>query len=147
MDVPFYEIIFELNDLDQVARTLLEKSKVKIFLFEGEMGAGKTTLIKELCKVLESTDHFSSPTYSIVNEYEMPGGKIYHFDLYRCKGVEELMDLGIEEYLDSGNYCFIEWPELAENLIEGEYVKVVLKVEDGRRRISAVKNSDLNSNF
>jgi tRNA threonylcarbamoyladenosine biosynthesis protein TsaE len=139
MDVPFYEIVFELRDLNQVAKTLLEKSKEKIFLFEGEMGAGKTTLIKELCKVLGSHDHFSSPTYSIVNEYEMPGGKIYHFDLYRCKGIEELMDLGMEEYLDSGNYCFIEWPELAENLIEGEYVKVHLLVEGGRRLITADK--------
>src|SRR5688500_11060053 len=106
MKAPFIDIVFKLNDLKQVAKTLLEKSGSKIFLFEGEMGSGKTTLIKEMCKQLGSHDHFSSPTYSIVNEYAFPGGRIFHFDLYRVSRVEELLDLGIEEYLDSGQYCF-----------------------------------------
>ena len=142
MDVPFYDIVFELNDLNQVGKTLLEKSKAKIFLFNGPMGSGKTTLIKELCKILGSKDHFSSPTYSIVNEYSMPGGKIFHFDLYRAATTIELMDLGIEEYLDSGNYCFIEWPELAENLIESDYIKVTLVVEGDKRRLKAYLNKN-----
>jgi len=137
MDVAFYDVAFELDDLSKVAKTLLGKSKCRIFLFEGEMGAGKTTLIKELCKVLGSHDHFSSPTFSIVNEYKMPGGKIYHFDLYRVRAYEELLDIGIEEYLDSGQYCFVEWPALVENLIESEFVKVELRVEGEKRRIIA----------
>jgi tRNA threonylcarbamoyladenosine biosynthesis protein TsaE len=137
MKAPFCDIVFKLNDLKQVAKTLLEKSGSKIFLFEGEMGSGKTTLIKEMCKQLGSHDHFSSPTYSIVNEYAFPGGRIFHLDLYRVSRVEELLDLGIEEYLDSGQYCLIEWPSLAENLIEDDYVRVVITVKEEKRALRA----------
>jgi tRNA threonylcarbamoyladenosine biosynthesis protein TsaE len=113
-----------------------------IFLFEAPMGAGKTTLIKAMCKHLGSSDHFSSPTYSIVNEYAFPGGKIYHFDLYRLKQVEELLDLGIEELLDSGAYCFIEWPELAASLISAEHIRVSISSDQTRRLLDASRIKD-----
>src|SRR4051812_29961144 len=88
------------KDLPLVAKSLLDfASQQKIFLLDGQMGAGKTTLIKALARALNSVDAFSSPTYSIVNEYKYPGGKIYHFDLYRLRSVDELFDLGIEEYI------------------------------------------------
>jgi tRNA threonylcarbamoyladenosine biosynthesis protein TsaE len=134
---PVLDIGFTLKDLTAVARGLLAIAKARIFLFDAPMGAGKTTLIKEMCSLLGSEDNFSSPTFSIVNEYAYGEGKIYHLDLYRVKNVEELFDIGIEEYLDSGNYCFIEWPALAENLVESEYVKVDIEVNIDHRRLRA----------
>jgi tRNA threonylcarbamoyladenosine biosynthesis protein TsaE len=114
-----------LEELGRAAKTILDfAGERRIFLLFAPMGAGKTTLIKEMCKVLGATDSLSSPTYSIVNEYSYPEGKIYHFDLYRLKDQEELLDLGIEEYLDSGHYCFFEWPELVLNFIDKSCVKV-----------------------
>ncbi|MBA2612324.1 MAG: tRNA (adenosine(37)-N6)-threonylcarbamoyltransferase complex ATPase subunit type 1 TsaE [Bacteroidetes bacterium] len=123
------------NELNTgLAKHLLELyGDYKIVLCYAPMGAGKTTLIKEFCKALGSTDNFGSPTYSIVNEYKYPGGKIFHFDLYRLKNKEELMDLGIEEYLDSGHYCFFEWPELAEDLIKSKYKKIEIEVNENIR--------------
>ena len=86
----------------------------KVVLFYGEMGAGKTTLIKEICAQLGVTDGMSSPTFALVNEYHTKDNStIYHFDLYRIKNIEECLDMGMEEYIQSGNYCFIEWPEIA----------------------------------
>jgi tRNA threonylcarbamoyladenosine biosynthesis protein TsaE len=110
---------------------------IKVFAFNGEMGSGKTTFIKELCKVLGSDDDFSSPTYSIVNEYRMPGGKIFHFDLYRIKNAEELFDIGLEEYLQSGNYCFIEWPALAESFFLTPYLRTIIRQEQNNRYFCA----------
>jgi tRNA threonylcarbamoyladenosine biosynthesis protein TsaE len=112
----------------------------KIFLFEGPMGSGKTTIIKEMARHLKSSDHFSSPTYSLVNDYAYPGGKIFHFDLYRLKNVEELLDLGIEEQLYSSNYCFIEWPALTRDLLHSNYVEVVLKTEGETRWLRAMNH-------
>jgi len=109
----------------------------KIFVVNGPMGAGKTTLIKEFCKALNSKDSFSSPTYSIVNEYSYPGGKIFHFDLYRIEKPEQLLDIGMEEYLDSGQYCFIEWPSLALPLIPGSYVELTISPDEQDRWLSA----------
>lgn len=118
------------SELNEVAKKILSLDKnAKIFLFDAPMGAGKTTLIKQLCKQLGSHDNFGSPSYSIVNEYSYANGKIYHFDLYRLKSVDELYDLGIEEYLDSGNYCFFEWPELLEELIKISYKKIKIEVD------------------
>lgn len=125
---------FTLDTIADVAgKLLLLDPEQRIFLFEAEMGAGKTTLIKELCKKLKSNDNFSSPTFSIVNEYIYPGGKIFHFDLYRVKSTEELLDIGFDDYINSGNYCFIEWPELAKDILdEGSVVVKILQAENKR---------------
>ncbi len=129
----------DLSGLPEVARALLNfAGPERIFLFDAAMGAGKTTLIKEMCRQLGCTDALSSPTYSIVNEYNSPTGKIYHFDLYRLKDQEELLDLGIEDYLDGKHYCFLEWPELAENFLAGNYVKILIHVNENIRYIRAV---------
>jgi tRNA threonylcarbamoyladenosine biosynthesis protein TsaE len=103
------------------------------------MGAGKTTIIKELCIAIGSNDNFSSPTYSIVNEYIYPGGKIYHFDLYRLNSLDELFDIGIEEYLYSGHYCIFEWPQLVEDLINVNYKKIEIEVNENIRYIRIIK--------
>ncbi len=110
----------------------------KVVLFYGEMGAGKTTLIKEISKQLGVTDNMSSPTFALVNEYHTKdSGLIYHFDLYRIKNIEECLDMGMEEYLYSGNYCFIEWPEVALPLLPPNYCSVYIKTEkDNTRSIS-----------
>ncbi len=118
---------FSLSNISKVANDIIElDSNCKIFLFYGQMGAGKTTLIKALSENLGSTDNFSSPTFSIVNEYKYPNGKIFHFDLFRLKNIEELLDIGFEEYVNSGNYCFIEWPELAEEFLQNQFIKIEL---------------------
>jgi tRNA threonylcarbamoyladenosine biosynthesis protein TsaE len=135
------ELKLTINTLDEIpvlaGRILDFAGNSRIILFDAPMGAGKTTLIKAMCQKLRSTDNFSSPTYSIINEYKYPGGKIFHMDLYRVKDPGELFDLGIEEYLDSGNYCFFEWPELAEGLIEGNYVKIEITVTENIRYLRA----------
>ena len=122
--------------LNHVAHDIIEHlTDSKIILFYGEMGAGKTTLIKEICKQLGVTDTMSSPTFSIVNEYHTSSNKtIYHFDLYRIKNTEECLDLGMEEYLFSGNYCFIEWPEVAMPLLPEKYYSLSIKTEKDNTR-------------
>jgi tRNA threonylcarbamoyladenosine biosynthesis protein TsaE len=136
------ELIYQENDLAAIVKQLLTLAAgKKIFLFNGEIGAGKTTLIKQLCSYLGSIDEISSPTYSIVNEYEYNGplgnGLIYHLDLYRLNDVEEALHIGIEEYLDSGHYCLIEWPELIEALIDPSAVRIKIDIQpDSDRKIS-----------
>lgn len=107
----------------------------KVVLFYGEMGAGKTTLIKEICKQLGVTDSMSSPTFALVNEYQTKdNGTVYHFDLYRIKNTEECLDIGMEEYVYSGNYCFIEWPETAVPLLPPNYCSLHIKTEKDNTR-------------
>lgn len=120
-----------LAELPSVASQLISLAgNRKIWLFKGEMGAGKTTLIKELCKQLGTTSELSSPTFAIVNEYTTSSSKkIYHFDLYRIKKKEELFDIGFDEYLESDNYCFIEWPEIGET--ENNYNCIILNISRG----------------
>lgn len=114
-----------LSEIPQAAAQILEKAKGKrIFLFYATMGMGKTTLIKELCKQLGVDENVSSPTFSIVNEYETKEESVYHFDFYRLKDEQEAFDLGYEEYFYSGNYCFVEWPEKIENLLPGNAVSI-----------------------
>ncbi len=133
-------IINNTDELQTVSDTLLNFiDEIRIVLFYAPMGAGKTTLIKELCKKLGSRDNFSSPTYSIINEYLGPQQKIYHFDLYRLKTEDELFDLGIEEYLNSGNYCFFEWPELVEAIIDNKHIKIEIEVKENIRYLRATK--------
>ncbi|MBC7914324.1 MAG: tRNA (adenosine(37)-N6)-threonylcarbamoyltransferase complex ATPase subunit type 1 TsaE [Pyrinomonadaceae bacterium] len=116
-----------LTELPQAAKALLNfAGDHRIFLFYGEMGAGKTTFIKSLCEMLGVVDAVSSPTFSIVNEYVTETETIFHFDFYRIKKETEALDLGYEDYLYSGNYCFIEWPEKVPNLLPEKYVEVFL---------------------
>jgi tRNA threonylcarbamoyladenosine biosynthesis protein TsaE len=128
-----------LADLDATAKEfLIDFSSSRIFAFHGELGAGKTTFIKALCAELGVKDAMSSPSFSLVNEYhDANGNPIYHFDLYRLKSPEEAFDIGMEEYLYSGNYCFVEWPERAEELLPEETVHVTIKSIGEAREISA----------
>lgn len=135
-------MLIEINsksDLPAAAKKLLFfADSPKVFLFFGEMGAGKTTFIQALCAELGVTDLVASPTFSIVNEYNSRQGVIYHFDFYRIKNEEEAFDIGFEEYLYSGNYCFIEWPEKITSLWPPNYVKVnVMAISDTQRVVSA----------
>ena len=110
-----------------------------VFAFYGKMGAGKTTFIKAICEELGVTDVINSPTFSIVNEYrsDTTGELIYLFDFYRIKKIEEVYDMGYEDYFDSGAVCFIEWPELIDDLLPGDAVKVsITEQEDGSRIVS-----------
>ena len=106
----------------------------KIFLFYGDMGAGKTTFIKSLCKCLGAAENVTSPTFSIVNEYRGTVAKIYHFDFYRLKKQEEALDMGYEEYFYSGNYCFIEWPEKIAGLLPEHYIRIEIGVLSATER-------------
>ena len=128
-------IIYTLDDIQAAAQKLTGLiGNQKVLLFYGEMGAGKTTLIKQICKALGVTDNITSPTFSIVNEYRITTGKIYHFDFYRLKNQTEAMDMGCEEYFYSGDYCFIEWPEMIPDLIPDAHLKISIKVLPNTQR-------------
>ncbi len=127
--------ISDVENLPAAAKELFKfAGDIKVFAFNGEMGSGKTTFIKELSKNLGSKDSFSSPTYAIVNEYASPNGKIYHFDLYRINKIEELYDLGFEEYLYSSNYCFIEWPQMGLELLTKPYLNIDIFIGEKNNR-------------
>ena len=112
----------------------------RVFAFDGQMGAGKTTFIKKLCEEMGTIDVVNSPTFAIVNVYDVEQpykGEVYHFDCYRLKDIREAMDFGAEEYLYSGNYCFIEWPEKIETLLPEDSVWVKIEpMENGDRRLT-----------
>lgn len=131
------KIEFSLAEINKVAHQILEQNLEKVILFEAEMGTGKTTLIKELCKVLKVEDNISSPTFSLVNEYHTAKGEVvYHFDFYRLKSEEEALDFGVEDYLYSGNYCFLEWSEKISNLIPDKHTRIEIQVlENGNREL------------
>ncbi len=111
------EITYTQNQISEVASRVLAAATSSIFLFYGEMGVGKTTLIKELVRQLGVREPSSSPSFSIVNEYQIEQGSLYHFDFYRIKSIEEAYDIGLEDYLYTGNYIFIEWPEKIKALL------------------------------
>jgi tRNA threonylcarbamoyladenosine biosynthesis protein TsaE len=131
------EIIFSHEEIENVAKKILSESPKKVILFYGNMGVGKTTLIKEIAKQLGVNDVTSSPTFSLVNEYQINDNHyIYHFDVYRLKNEIEALDMGIDEYLYSGNWCFIEWAENIPSLIPDEHS--IIKIEllpDGKRHL------------
>lgn len=131
-------IVFSLEEINQVAQKIISEQPKKVILFNGEMGVGKTTLIKEMSKFLGVTDATSSPTFSLVNEYQANDNQlIYHFDVYRLKSESEALDMGIDEYLYSGNWCFIEWAEKIPNLIPDEHSVIEIKtLLDGRRELT-----------
>ncbi len=123
-----------VDNLDKVAIKLLNTYPDKrIFAFYGKMGSGKTTFIKSLCKISGVTDIVNSPTFSIINEYKTDGGdSIFHFDFYRIKKQEEVLDIGYEDYFFSGSYCFIEWPGKVENLLPENTVRII--IEEGSKK-------------
>lgn len=126
-----------LEDLGDVGRELLAASKgLKIWLFDGDMGTGKTTLIKTICALLGVKDETSSPTFSIINEYHgSEESSIFHFDFYRLEKEIEAYDMGVEEYFDSGSYCFVEWPERVATLFPLHYLKVKISEHTPTTRI------------
>lgn len=127
-------ITYDQSELDAVAQRILDAAKCKTILFYGDMGAGKTTLIKALIKALGAEDTGSSPTFSLVNEYETPQGAIFHFDFYRIEDETEALDMGIEEYLNSDAWIFIEWPQKIEKFLDPEAGKVMISNESGENR-------------
>ena len=138
----FQTQLSDLSALQETARMLLNNfPNDRIFAFYGAMGAGKTTFIKAICHELGSNDYVTSPTFALINEYSTTEGSvIYHFDFYRIKKIEEAFDLGYEDYIYSGNYCFIEWPEMIEQLLPEGIVEVRIKeVDKGVRLVEAQK--------
>lgn len=130
--------ITTLENLHETAHTILKAySQERIFGFYGEMGAGKTTLIKEFCNVLEIENVTSSPTFAIINEYwRKNGDPVYHFDFYRINDDVELFGIGFRDYMDSGQYCFMEWTEKVEHLLQTPFVKVEInKLSDTHREV------------
>ena len=125
-----------LSEINRAAQQFLQQnSNNKQFAFYGEMGAGKTTFIKELCKLLQSVDVVTSPTFSLINEYHtVDNEKIFHFDFYRIEDIEEVYNIGYEDYFYSKDFCFVEWPELVEELIPDTMIKVRIKVMDDDSR-------------
>ncbi|NOS90408.1 MAG: tRNA (adenosine(37)-N6)-threonylcarbamoyltransferase complex ATPase subunit type 1 TsaE [Cyclobacteriaceae bacterium] len=130
------QTLYSLSELDQVASRVIDAAKdERIWLIDGEMGAGKTTLIKAMAKQLGVVNTVSSPTFSIVNEYQDREGKtIYHFDFYRLKSEAEAYDIGVNEYLESGNLCWLEWSEKIPSLLPERYFKIQLEVNDPQTR-------------
>ena len=126
---------YSISELNTVAKKILATVKNKSLLFYGEMGVGKTTLIKELCKELGIEDVASSPTFSLVNEYHTSKNEIvYHFDFYRIEDENEAYDIGIEDYFYSGAWCLIEWPQNIENLLPLESTEIHISVLDNGQR-------------
>lgn len=134
-----YSHAFTEDELPKVAEELLRYfPKNKIFLFHGNLGSGKTSLIKALCALMDVKDHVNSPTYGLVNVYESPThGRIHHFDLYRLKSESEALDIGIDEYFDENAFCFVEWPELIVSLLPENYVDIQMRIVDNHRAIRA----------
>ena len=131
------EINFSLQQLEEVAQKIIANNPNKVILFHGEMGVGKTTLIKQLCKCLGVQGATSSPTFSLVNEYEAVNNQlVYHFDFYRLNKETEALDMGIDDYLYSGNWCFIEWAEKIPNLIPDSHSVITISLlSDGKREL------------
>ena len=134
------KIKYQLNNLKEISLRVTQNLNHKIILINGEMGAGKTTLIKQILEGLNVVDNISSPTFSIINEYRTKGQDIiYHMDLYRINRLEELEGIGFFEYLESGNLCFIEWGEIVENIIGEDYNKFNLSVNNNLRILEKIK--------
>ena len=132
------EIVFTLDELALVAQKVIDQQPSKVILFHGEMGVGKTTLIKQLCKSLGVSSATSSPTFSLVNEYETIDNQVvYHFDFYRLKNEMEALDMGADDYFYSGNWCFVEWAEKTPSLIPDEHAVITIElVENGKRHLT-----------
>ena len=129
---------YQIANIPEVSAQIIDLAKdYKIWTFKGEMGAGKTTLIKSICKNLGIIDEVSSPTFSLVNEYKTLNGKtVYHFDFYRIKSINEVYDRGIEEYFESGNICLIEWPNMIDEILLNEKTfNLLISINANKRSI------------
>ena len=131
------ERIYALEKIDDIAQSIIELKKENVIAFTGEMGAGKTTLIKALCKALNCKDTVSSPTFSLINEYrDDHGNPLYHFDCYRIENEEEAFDFGAEDYLFSNSVCLVEWPENIPSLLPEKHHRIRLeKLDENTRKI------------
>jgi tRNA threonylcarbamoyladenosine biosynthesis protein TsaE len=134
-----------LEELESAASEVIKfAGDLKFWILAGDMGAGKTTFIKAVCKCLGVTDNVTSPTYSIINEYETEGGEpIYHFDFYRMKEESEALDIGVDEYFDSGKYCFVEWPSKIPTLLpDSHFLKVSISLTRNDNRLIELNRHD-----
>lgn len=135
------KIYYGLEEVEDVVDQIIKNVKTKTILFYGNMGVGKTTIIKTLVKLLGSNDVVNSPTFSIVNEYNIRKDKIYHFDLYRIEDLEEAYNFGIEDYIDSDHWILIEWPELIEPILNNNYDKINIEIDSNiKLRILKINN-------
>lgn len=134
-------ITYKEDNLAEVANQILQSNPEKIITFTGDMGVGKTTLIKEICAQLGVKNPTSSPTFSLVNEYNAENSLIYHFDCYRLKSINEAFDMGIVEYLDSKYWCFIEWPEIIQNLLPTKHTSIKIELIDAKTRTLTSTNA------
>ena len=131
------EITYNIQELPEIARMVLTHTATRTLLFYGDMGVGKTTLIKEVAKRIGVEDTMSSPTFSIVNEYEFDSDKLFHFDFYRINSEEEALDIGIEDYFESPHWKLIEWPEKVSNLLPEKNTTIqLIKNRNGSRTIN-----------
>ncbi|WP_298238296.1 tRNA (adenosine(37)-N6)-threonylcarbamoyltransferase complex ATPase subunit type 1 TsaE [uncultured Algibacter sp.] len=139
------EIVYILEDIKSVAQELINSVTSKKILLYGDIGVGKTTLVKAITTCLSSDDEVSSPTFSIVNEYEIKGGLLYHFDFYRIKDLEEAYNFGIEDYLFSDAWCIMEWPEKVKSIVPEPYDVIRLELNmDGTRTLKLNRIDKIN---
>jgi tRNA threonylcarbamoyladenosine biosynthesis protein TsaE len=137
------DITYSLDDVDAIAKKIIEAVDSKIIVLHGDMGVGKTTLVKSIANALGSKDAVSSPTFSIVNEYEISDGLLYHFDLYRIDNLEDAFNFGIEDYLYSEHWMVIEWPELIIPLLNDSYTSIYLSINTEKlRKITLKKHNN-----
>ena len=134
------EYVYDLTNINKASKLVIDNIKTTVVRIDGKMGAGKTKIISNICMQLGVKEVITSPTFSLINTYQSTNGPIYHFDFYRLQNSNEALDIGIEEYLESGNVCFLEWAEKIENHLPLNYDHYILKVlNDNTRRIFSLK--------
>ena len=134
------EYVYDLTNINKASKLVIDNIKTTVVRIDGKMGAGKTKIISNICMQLGVKEVITSPTFSLINTYQSTNGPIYHFDFYRLQNSNEALDIGIEEYLESGNVCFLEWAEKIENHLPLSYDHYILKVlNDNTRRIFSLK--------